>query len=138
MKKFLLGLVLCLGLASVADAQLLRRNRSTATPAPVAVPAVAAEPVAAPTAVKSHPVVTLFVRQHIIAGLVEKGMPRAKARKIVDDQLTDEFLTASLAEKGLKTPMAGAGGGGVFQWLIDNLPAILALITQLISLFGGL
>ncbi len=87
-------------------------------------------------AIPLHPVVSLFVRDHVIAGLVEKGMPRAKARKIVSERLSDEFLKAGLEDAGVKLPAAPPAGGWIAV-IIAALPQIMALITQLIALFGG-
>lgn len=134
MKRFALVLFLLGAVVLTADAQLLRRGRGT-----VVVPSAVADPPAAKApesaAPKLHPIVSLFIRQHVIAGLVEKGMPRAKARKIADDHLTDEFLAAGLNDHGLKMPAAPPAGGWL-AWLMANLPAILDMIAKLIALFG--
>lgn len=126
--------MLCIS-SGTADAQFLKRK---AAPAVI----VEAAPTAAPTETKDaaiplHPVVSLFVKQRVIAGLVDKGMTRAKARKVVDEHLTDDLIKASFQDRGIGLPAAPPEGGWL-QWLISNLPAILDLITKLIALFGGL
>ncbi len=126
------------GLASApADAQLLKRNRSAAPVVVVADPPAKSAAPAATVGDGVHPIVQLFVKQRVIAGLVDKGMPRAKARKIVDEHLDSDFLKASLDDHKLKLPSAPPPGGWI-QWITQNLPAILDLISKLILLFGGL
>lgn len=73
----------------------------------------------------------LFIRERMTAGLVKQGKTLAEARDIVSG-VGDDFLNASLADVGLTPPT-----GGFLAWLVANLPAIIALITQLITLFGG-
>ena len=78
-----------------------------------------------------HPLFKLFVRQHFITGLVKAGHTRQEAVSLADEHLTDEFLTAAMADAGVGAPP----GGGILAWIIANLPAIMAFIAQIIALF---
>lgn len=73
-----------------------------------------------------------YIRNKVESGLVDKGMAVSQALTTARSSLTDTFLQSVVADAGLTPP-----SGGVLQWLIANLPAILAIVEQLITLFNS-
>ena len=72
------------------------------------------------------------VKDRVFGQLVDRGVPRDKARKLVDT-LSNESVDVYAAHVQIKE---GIGDGRILDWLLDHREEILALIKLIVSLLA--
>ena len=73
-----------------------------------------------------------MVKDRVFGQLVDRGVPRDKARKLVDT-LSNESVDVYAAHVQIKE---GIGDGKILDWLLDHREEILALIKLIVSLLA--
>lgn len=142
MIRFLLGLMLCVGFATTSEAQLLKRNRPTATPTVIApvpkvMPAKVDDGKVGGALTEGHKTLYDIARKRAVGPLArKKNISRDEARKLIDEEIDDATLHSLAAKAGLKFKAMPTGAGGFIQWLIDHQEQILALIKIIMAFFG--
>lgn len=74
------------------------------------------------------------VKDRVFGQLVDRGVPREKARKLVDT-LSNESVDVYAAHVRISE---GIGDGKILDWLIDHRAEILALIELIVKLLAVL
>lgn len=72
------------------------------------------------------------VKDRVFGQLVDRGVPRDKARKLVDT-LSNESVDVYAAHVQIKE---GIGDGKILDWIIDHKDQILALVKLIVSLLA--
>ena len=98
--------------------------------APVPPPKFAANPEAASD--RHGRLFYRVVKDRVFGQLVDRGVPRDKARRLVDT-LSNESVDVYAAHVQIKE---GIGDGKILDWLLDHREEILALIKLIVSLLA--
>lgn len=144
--RFLLLLVLCIGMSAIADAAQLRRQKTphvqSVTPVPEIVNAWG-QPVEKVGDGKVRERLFLALVKHkVIAAAVKDGMKRDKAEatwdKLIKDVGVDGLMELAKEASPKLAKEVGEGGplARLIQWIKDHPDEVLAFIKFLMTLFA--